>query len=98
MSITVVSELVVGGRKFLETLGRHAGEVSSEFSVFSDNDGAASHEAVDQRLLSHRRNHNRETKQQHRIDSGKKKKMKMTESVVERERSNVEYGYRERKW
>lgn len=58
MAIAVVSELVVGGREFLEALLRHAREVSSELGVLGEDHGAASDEAVDQRLLPHRRNHN----------------------------------------
>lgn len=83
VTIAVVGELVVRGGEFLEALCRHAGEVSGEPSVFSEDNGAASNEAVDQRLLSHRRNHNRRTKRR-KIDSENVKK-KMTESVVERE-------------
>lgn len=63
MSIAVVSELVVGRRQFLETLRRHACEVTGELSIFRDDNTAASDEAVDQRLLSHRRNYNRRLKQ-----------------------------------
>jgi len=59
VAIAVISELVVGGREFLEALRRHAREVSSELGVLSEDHSAASDEAVDQRLLSHRRNHNR---------------------------------------
>ena len=60
MAIAVVSELVVGGREFLEALRRHAGEVSGELGVLREDNGASSDEAVDQRLLSHRRrNYNR---------------------------------------
>ena len=33
VAIAVVSELVVGSRKFLETLRSYAGEVSCEFGV-----------------------------------------------------------------
>jgi hypothetical protein len=89
MAIAVVSKLVVRRRKFLETLRRHTGKVTGELSIFSENDGTASDEAVDQRLLSHRWNHNR----------GRKKEMrsierKMEMAVVERERSD---GFRERK-
>lgn len=53
MSIAVVCELVVGCRKFLETLSGYAREVTGEISVISQNHLASSHEAVDQRLLPH---------------------------------------------
>ncbi|RDX98750.1 hypothetical protein CR513_18287, partial [Mucuna pruriens] len=59
VTVAVVGELVVGGRKFLEALRRHAGEVAGELGVLGEDHGAASDETVDQRLLSHRRNHNR---------------------------------------
>jgi hypothetical protein len=66
MAIAVVSKLVVRRRKFLETLRRHTGKVTGELSIFSENDGTASDEAVDQRLLSHRWNHNRRRKKETR--------------------------------
>jgi len=53
MTITIVIELIVRRRKFLETLRGNGGEVTGELSVFSENDSAPSNEAVDQRLLSH---------------------------------------------
>lgn len=63
VAIAVVSELVVGGREFLEALRRHAGEVSGELGVLREDNGASSDEAVDQRLLSHRRrNHSRSSR------------------------------------
>lgn len=58
MAIAVVGELVVRGREFLEALRRHARKVSRELGILGEDHGAASDETVDQRLLSHRRNHN----------------------------------------
>lgn len=53
MAVAIVSELVVTRRKFLETLSSYAGEVSGELRVLSQYHRSSSHEAVDQRLLSH---------------------------------------------
>lgn len=53
MSITVISELLVGGRELLEALQSYAGEVAVEVSVLRQDQRPARHEAVDQRLLPH---------------------------------------------
>jgi len=53
VAITIVGESVVGRRKLLQALRGNGGEVSRKFSVLSENHGASSHEAVDQRLLPH---------------------------------------------
>ena len=51
MAVTVVGELVVGGRELLEALERDCVEVATEFSVLGENHRAARHERVDQRSL-----------------------------------------------
>lgn len=53
MSITVISELLVGGRELLEALQGYAGEVAVEVCVLRQDQRPARHEAVDQRLLPH---------------------------------------------
>lgn len=57
MVIAAVSELVVGGRKLLEALGGYGGEIACELSVLREDHRAPGHEAVDERLLTHRRLH-----------------------------------------
>nr|ACU16566.1 unknown [Glycine max] len=51
VAVTVVGELVVGGRELLEALERDCVEVATEFSVLGENHRAARHERVDQRSL-----------------------------------------------
>lgn len=55
VSIAVVGELVIGGRKLLEALRRYAGEVACELRVLGQDHRPTRHEAVDQRLLPHPR-------------------------------------------
>ena len=51
MTIAVVDDLVVWGRKLLEALCSDGGEVAFEISELGEDHRAASDEAVDQRLL-----------------------------------------------
>jgi len=53
MAIAVVGELVVGSRKFLETLRSDACEIPGELSVFCKNHGSSCYKTVDQILLPH---------------------------------------------
>lgn len=54
MSVAIVGELVVSGRKLLKALEGDGVEVSAEFSVLRENYRSTRHERVDQRLLPHR--------------------------------------------
>lgn len=53
MGVAVVSELVVGGREFLEALKSYGIEIPTEFRVLSENHSSAGNESVDQRFLAH---------------------------------------------
>lgn len=53
MSITVVGELVVGSREFLEALIGYGVEIATELSVLSKHNISTRHEGVDQRFLAH---------------------------------------------
>ena len=53
MSVAVVGELVVAGGELDEALGGDGGEVARELGVLGEDDRAAGHERVDQRLLPH---------------------------------------------
>jgi hypothetical protein len=53
MSIAVVGELVVGGRKLLEALESYGIEIPAEFRVLREKHSSARNECVDQRLLAH---------------------------------------------
>ncbi|KAF2292612.1 hypothetical protein GH714_026016 [Hevea brasiliensis] len=53
VAITIVCELVVGGRKFLEALSCYACKVAGELRKLCQNHRPSRHEAVDQRLLPH---------------------------------------------
>ena len=51
MTIAVVGELVVGGRKLLEALCSDGCEVAFEIGELHEDHRLSSHETVDQRLL-----------------------------------------------
>ena len=53
VAVTVVGELVVGGRELLKALEGYAGEVAAKVSVLRKDHRPTRHEAVDQRLLPH---------------------------------------------
>ena len=53
MAITVISELVVGGRELLKALEGYGGKVAAEVGVLRQDHRPTRHEAVDQRLLPH---------------------------------------------
>ena len=90
VAVAVVGEPVVGGREFLEALCRHAGEVSGELGVLGEDHGAASHEAVDQRFLPHRRNHSRSANTARSSPKMKNENEKnVFRFVLERERERV---------
>lgn len=56
VAVAAVGELVVSGGELLEALRRHGGEVPGELRVLRQHHRSPRHEAVDQRLLPHRRN------------------------------------------
>ena len=51
MTIAVVGELVVGGRKLLEALCSDGCEIAFEIGELDEDHRPSSHETVDQRLL-----------------------------------------------
>lgn len=53
VAVAVVGELVVARGELLEALRRDGGEVAGELRVLGQDDRAAGHERVDQRLLPH---------------------------------------------
>lgn len=53
MAITIISKLVVGSRKLLETLKSNGIEIAAELCVLGQKNSSASHEGVDESLLSH---------------------------------------------
>lgn len=53
VAVAVVGELVVAGGELGEALGGDGGEVAGELRVLGQDDRAAGHERVDQRLLPH---------------------------------------------
>ncbi|TYK27783.1 hypothetical protein E5676_scaffold1142G00520 [Cucumis melo var. makuwa] len=55
VAIAIVSELIVGGGKFVKALGGYSGEIAGEFCILSENYSSTRNETVDQGLLPHGR-------------------------------------------
>ena len=88
MAITVISELVVGGRELLKALEGYGGKVAAEVGVLRQDHRPTRHEAVDQRLLPHplSRKHSLQQQQSERNENGKGCDL----SFVVRERKQIE--------
>ena len=53
MMVAIVSELIIGRRKFLKALIRNRRKVSGELRELRQDHGSSSHKAVNERVLTH---------------------------------------------